>query len=65
MPLKMKLDRILNSFGEGNGHIFNLGHGILPDIEPENAKAMVQFVKEESKKFHKESINIIPKEFDK
>ncbi len=63
--IKNEVNRILNSFGEGSGHIFNLGHGILPDIDPENAKAMVQFVKEESKKFHKESINIIPKEFDK
>ena len=54
--IRNEVDRILNSFGEGSGHIFNLGHGILPDIEPENAKAMVKFVKEESKKFHKEII---------
>ena len=44
--------RVLKSFGNGNGHIFNLGHGILPDIDPENVKALVQFVKEESKAFH-------------
>lgn len=44
--------KILSSFGEGGGHIFNLGHGILPDVDPENAKALVQFVKEESKAFH-------------
>jgi len=44
--------RVLKSFGKGNGHIFNLGHGILPDIDPENVKALVQFVKEESKAFH-------------
>lgn len=43
---------VLSSFGKGNGHIFNLGHGVLPDIDPENVKALVQFVKEESKKFH-------------
>ncbi len=43
---------VLSSFGKGNGHIFNLGHGILPDIDPENVKALVQFVKEESKYFH-------------
>jgi uroporphyrinogen decarboxylase len=55
--IKIEVGRILNSFGEGNGHVFNLGHGILPDIEPENAKAMVQFVKEESKKFHKITVN--------
>ena len=59
--IRNEVRRILNSFGEGSGHIFNLGHGILPDIEPENAKAMVKFVKEESKKFHKESVNISAK----
>jgi len=50
--------RILESYGCGNGHIFNLGHGILPDVEPENAKALVDFVKEESPRFHmKESLS--------
>ena len=42
--------KVLRSFGNGNGHVFNLGHGILPDIDPENAKWLVQVVKEESKK---------------
>ncbi len=44
--------RVLSSYGKGSGHIFNLGHGILPDVDPENAKALVEFVKEESKLFH-------------
>lgn len=44
--------KVLKSFGNGSGHIFNLGHGILPDVDPENAKALVNFVKEESKAFH-------------
>ena len=45
--------RVLKSYGKGSGHIFNLGHGILPDIDPEKAKALVIFVKEESVKYHK------------
>lgn len=44
--------KILDSFGNGSGHIFNLGHGILPDVPPANAKLLVDFVKEESKKYH-------------
>lgn len=44
--------KVLQSFGKGNGHIFNLGHGILPDVDPANAKALVDCVKEESKAFH-------------
>ena len=51
--IKEETKKVLSSFGEGSGHIFNLGHGILPDVDPENAKALVQFVKEESKVFHK------------
>ena len=44
--------KVLRSFGEGSGHIFNLGHGILPDVAPENARALVDCVREESKAFH-------------
>jgi uroporphyrinogen decarboxylase len=50
--IKQEALRILKSFGEGSGHIFNLGHGILPDVHPENAKALVRIVKEESRKYH-------------
>ncbi|MDO8549680.1 MAG: uroporphyrinogen decarboxylase family protein, partial [Ignavibacteria bacterium] len=50
--IKEEVVRILDSFGEGSGHIFNLGHGILPDVEPEKAKALVRIVKEESRRFH-------------
>lgn len=50
--IHQEVKRVLNSFGKKNGHIFNLGHGVLPDIDPENVKALVQFVKEESKSFH-------------
>lgn len=50
--IKKEVNNVLSSFGKGNGHIFNLGHGILPDIDPENVKALVQYVKEESIKFH-------------
>ncbi len=54
-PDKIKTEavRVLRSFGIGSGHIFNLGHGILPDVNPENLKHLVNVVKEESKAFHK------------
>ena len=50
--IKKEAIKVLKSFGKHNGHIFNLGHGILPDVPPENAKYLVDVVKEESKKFH-------------
>ncbi|MDP2036434.1 MAG: uroporphyrinogen decarboxylase, partial [Ignavibacteria bacterium] len=43
---------VLKSFGKHKGHIFNLGHGILPDVSPAKAKFLVDVVKEESRKFH-------------
>ena len=43
---------ILSKYGKGPGHIFNLGHGILPDIPVEHAKEFVRAVKEESVGFH-------------
>jgi uroporphyrinogen decarboxylase len=56
--IRNEVIKILKSYGYGSGHIFNLGHGILPDVEPENAKALVDFVKEESPRFHnKESLS--------
>jgi len=50
--IKREARKVLESFGKGDGHIFNLGHGILPDIEPENVKVLVNYVKEESGSFH-------------
>ncbi len=45
--------KIIEKYGTGNGHIFNLGHGILPETPVENVKILVGTVKTESKKYHK------------
>ena len=50
--IRTEVINVLDSYGEGTGHIFNLGHGILPDVSSENAKYLVDVVKEESKKYH-------------
>jgi uroporphyrinogen decarboxylase len=51
--IQVAVKKILEKFGKGSGHIFNLGHGILPDTPVEHAKAFVQAVKEESPKYHR------------
>jgi uroporphyrinogen decarboxylase len=51
--IEYEVKKVLKAYGEGSGHIFNLGHGILPDIAPAKAKALVEIVKRESVKFHK------------
>ncbi len=52
--IRAEAGRILKSFGAGSGHVFNLGHGILPDVPPKNLKALVDFVKAESAVYHRD-----------
>ncbi|HEV2623442.1 MAG TPA: uroporphyrinogen decarboxylase [Frateuria sp.] len=35
---------VLDSFGNHPGHVFNLGHGITPEVEPEHVKVLVDEV---------------------
>ena len=44
--------RILAEYGEHNGHIFNLGHGIHPGIDPEKVRFLVDTVHELSEHYH-------------
>lgn len=44
--------KILASYGNGSGHVFNLGHGISQFTPPENAAALVEAVHALSRKFH-------------
>jgi len=42
----------LESFGSGTGHVFNLGHGITPDVNPDHLAVLVDVVSELSPAFH-------------
>jgi uroporphyrinogen decarboxylase len=44
---------ILAGYGEGTGHVFNLGHGIHLDVPPENAGVFVNAVHKLSQQYHK------------
>jgi len=50
--IRQEVRSVLRKFGKGTGHIFNLGHGIFPDVPVEHARAMVRSVQEESPAFH-------------
>jgi uroporphyrinogen decarboxylase len=50
--IREEVGRILASFGSGSGHIFNLGHGITPEVDPENAGAFINAVHELSSQYH-------------
>ena len=44
--IEREVARILQDFGGKTGHIFNLGHGITPDIDPEKVKFLVECVRQ-------------------
>ena len=46
--VKMRAQNILDLAAGRQGHIFNLGHGILPETPVENVKALAAYVQEHS-----------------
>ncbi len=51
--IRDRVARVLEGYGPGSGHVFNLGHGILPDVNPDHVTAMVEAVHELSPSFHR------------
>ncbi len=51
--IRAEVARVLASYGKGHGHVFNLGHGIHPDVPPEHAAAMIAAVHELSPQYHR------------
>ncbi len=47
--IRREVKRTLESYGKGPGHIFNLGHGMSPDMNPDHVKVLVDAVHEFSK----------------
>ena len=50
--IREEVAQVLASYGEGSGLVFNLGHGITPDVPPEHVAAMVAAVHELSPAYH-------------
>ncbi len=50
--IQQEVARILAGFGHGNGHVFNLGHGITPNIPTDNVAALVDAVHDISAQYH-------------
>jgi uroporphyrinogen decarboxylase len=42
--LRAETLRVLESYGDGAGHVFNLGHGITPEVDPERVAVLVETV---------------------
>jgi uroporphyrinogen decarboxylase len=44
----------LASFGKGNGHVFNLGHGITPEVDPQHMTILTESVRNLSPNWHED-----------
>ena len=51
--IRHEVKQILESYGQGSGHVFNLGHGVWPDVNPDHVGAMIEAVHEFSPAFHR------------
>lgn len=51
--IRAEVATILESFGSGEGHVFNLGHGITPEVNPDHVSHFVEAVHEYSEQYHK------------
>ena len=52
--IREQVAQVLEDYGHGSGHVFNLGHGVHPAIDPANVEALVNAVHELSPRFHAE-----------
>ena len=50
--IRAEVGTVLESYGTGNGHVFNLGHGVHQHIEPDKVAAAVEAVHELSRQYH-------------
>ena len=50
--IRAEVARILERFGHGSGHVFNLGHGITPEVEPAQGGVFIEAVHELSAQYH-------------
>jgi len=50
--IEERVAEVLQSYGQGPGHVFNLGHGITPDIDPDNLGVVIDAVRKLSPQYH-------------
>jgi len=50
--IRREVRATLASFGPGPGHVFNLGHGITPDVKPDHLAALIDAVRDHSPDYH-------------
>jgi len=50
--IREEVANVLNSYGSAPGHVFNLGHGIHPNVNPDHAATLIEAVHQLSRPYH-------------
>jgi uroporphyrinogen decarboxylase len=50
--IRAEVEAVLASYGAGAGHVFNLGHGIHPHVDPAHVQVFIEAVHELSARYH-------------
>jgi uroporphyrinogen decarboxylase len=50
--IRREVRKVLDSYGKYPGHVFNLGHGVTPEVDPEHVKVLVDEVHAYSRTLH-------------
>ncbi|GLQ49556.1 uroporphyrinogen decarboxylase [Dyella flava] len=50
--IRREARKVLDSYGPHPGHVFNLGHGVTPEVDPEHVKVLVDEVHAYSRQLH-------------
>ncbi|HUX23508.1 MAG TPA: uroporphyrinogen decarboxylase family protein, partial [Burkholderiales bacterium] len=55
--VQREAEKTLAAFGFGDGHVFNLGHGISQFTPPDAVKILVDCVHQSSLRYHRDKLN--------
>ena len=50
--IRAQVGKVLASYGNGPGHVFNLGHGVSQFTNPDHVGALVEAVHDLSRAYH-------------
>jgi uroporphyrinogen decarboxylase len=52
--IESQVKATLASYGKGSGHVFNLGHGITPEVDPHHMTVLTECVHQHSQPYHRD-----------
>jgi len=50
--IREEVAAVLAAYGSGSGHVFNLGHGITPQVDPDHVTGLIEAVHTLSRPYH-------------